>query len=223
MPRYLPDHDGYKGARPASGVTLPDHMSLYVPAVFDADRAIGWRVVREYPFGLLFLPDGSLTPLPMVADERNEVLLGHLARANPASQVPDGSEARVVWLGPHGYVSPTWYQVPHEQVPTWNYVLIEMTGTLWWSGAAETRRLLGELCARFEGAGGYSPDSVDAGQMDAMLREIAGFRIDVRHVRPKLKLSQNRSPEDWERVRKHFAEAPAPGPELAAWMARTQR
>jgi transcriptional regulator len=198
-------------------------MSLYVPAAFEADCAIGWRIVREYPFGLLLLPDGSITPIPLLDDEPNGLLRGHLARANPVSALPSGAEARVVFLGPHAYVSPTWYEAPREQVPTWNYVLVEMTGTLSWVDKAATRALLDELCARFEGDGGYTPDWVDAGEMDGMLEGIVGFRIDVRHVEPKLKLSQNRSAEDWERVRRQFAAAPPPGPALAEWMARTRR
>lgn len=194
---------------------------MYRPAVFSpADDAIAWQIIREHPLGLLLLPDGSLSPLPMLGDESAKTLRGHLARANPASLVPNGTEATVVFLGPHGYVSPTWYGTPAAHVPTWNYVLVQMKGTLRWLDTRETRAVLDDLCARFEAPGGYSPALVDDAQMAEMLEEIVGFRIEVREVQPKLKLSQNRSPEDWERVWRQFAEAPSPGPELAAWMAR---
>jgi len=129
----------------------------------------------------------------------------------------------VVFLGPHAYVSPTWYARPREQVPTWNYVIVQMTGAITWLGTNETRRVLDDTCARFEGPGGFSPDWVDAPLLAEMMDEIAGLRIDVREVRPKLKLSQNRSPEDWECVRCRFADAPPPGPELAAWMELARR
>lgn len=199
-------------------------MNVYTPPTFaPADLSVGWRIVREQPLGLLLLPGGSITPLPMLGDEPSRTLVGHLARANPAAALPDGTEATVVFLGPHAYVSPTWYEAPNEQAPTWNYVLVTMAGTLSWLGRDETRRVLDDLCARFEPPGGYSPATVDDIQMREMLDEIVGFRIDVREVRPKLKLSQNRSPEDWGRVRDRFAESPAPGPELAAWMSLTKR
>jgi predicted FMN-binding regulatory protein PaiB len=85
------------------------------------------------------------------------------------------------------------------------------------------RQLLEEMCARFEAPDGYSMASVDASQMAEMLDEIVGFQIQVREVKPRLKLSQNRSPEDWTRVKGQFAESPSPGPDLAEWMSRTRR
>ncbi|HEY0838983.1 MAG TPA: FMN-binding negative transcriptional regulator [Vulgatibacter sp.] len=196
---------------------------LYTPADFAADPGIGWQIVREQPFGLLLLPEGGIAPLPLLCDESSHELRGHLARANPASSVPDGSDVTVLFLGPHAYVSPTWYASPREQVPTWNYVFVRMSGTLTWLASADTRLVLDDLCARFEEPGGYSPAAVDPAQMDAMLHAISGFRIRVHDVQAKLKLSQNRSPEDRERVRRHFERGPAPGPGLAAWMARTTR
>jgi transcriptional regulator len=33
----------------------------------------------------------------------------------------------VSFVGPHAYISPTWYGTPN-QVPTWNYVSIEARG-----------------------------------------------------------------------------------------------
>lgn len=199
-------------------------MHIYTrPEFAPADLSIGWRIVREQPLGILHLPGGSITPLPMLGDEPTRTLRGHLARANPAAAQANGTEATVVFLGPHAYVSPTWYAAPHEQVPTWNYVLVTMAGTIEWLDADETRQVVDDLCARFEPPGGYSPAMVDDTLMREMLAEIVGFRIDVREVRPKLKLSQNRSPEDQARVREHFAHAPPPGPDLAAWMSLVKR
>lgn len=193
---------------------------MYSPAVFTPTGSeIGWRIVQEHPLGLLLLQDGTIAPLPLICDEGARTLRGHLARANPASAMPGGDEVRVVFLGPHAYVSPMWYANPREQVPTWNYVVVQMTGRISWLGREETRQVLDDTCARFEAPGGFAPDWVDGPLLEEMMDEIAGFRIDVHEVRPKLKLSQNRSPEDWERVRRRFAEAPSPGPELAEWMA----
>lgn len=197
-------------------------MSVYTPPVFaPADPAIAWSIVREHPLGLLLLPDSSVTPLPFLCDEHEGVLLGHLARANPASKVPSGVEVRVIFLGPHAYVSPTWYGEPRQHVPTWNYVVAEAEGTLSWLGSTETRHLLERLCAHFEGPGGYALGWTAPELLDEMLEVIVGLRIDVRAIHSKLKLSQNRSPEDRERVRMRFAEGRAPGPEVAEWMRRT--
>lgn len=198
-------------------------MPIYTPAAFaPADPAIAWRIIREHPFGLMLLPGGSITPLPLLGDESSQLLLGHVARANDAARHPDGTQVDVIFLGPHAYVSPTWYANPREQVPTWNYVAATATGTLRWLGPAETRRILDDLCARFEPPGGYSSSWLAPELLEEMVAEVAGFEIRVREVRAKLKLSQNRSPADRERVRSHFSDAPAPGPELAKWMSSSR-
>ncbi|MBX5483627.1 MAG: FMN-binding negative transcriptional regulator [Myxococcaceae bacterium] len=203
--------------------TNPGGQKLYVPAPFaPADRSIGWQVISEYPFGLLLLPDGSMTPLPFLGDERTSLLRGHLARANSASSVPDGSEATVAFMGPHAYVSPTWYRSPREHAPTWNYIFVRVTGTLRWLTTTQTRQVLDDLCRKFEETDGYSPGWVDDEKMARMLEEIVGFEIRVSDVQPKLKLSQNRTSEDWARVKDRFAASPPPGPDLARWMVQTR-
>ena len=57
-------------------------------------------------------PDGLFAthiPLMLKRDEGSfGTLYGHVARANPHVKL-FGSEALVIFAGPHAYVSPTWY------------------------------------------------------------------------------------------------------------------
>src|SRR5512132_687095 len=55
-------------------------------------------------------------------------LVGHLARANPHSQSLD-YETLIVFEGPHGYISPSWYERT-PAAPTYNYVTVQVRGSV---------------------------------------------------------------------------------------------
>jgi transcriptional regulator len=60
---------------------------------------------------------------------------------------------------------------------------------------------------------------LSAAEFDAMLGAIVGFRIRIRRIDAKFKLSQNRSPEDRARVAAALASAgDAESAATAAWM-----
>ena len=58
----------------------------------------------------------------------------HFARANPhAACVQSGAEVLLIFQGPQGYVSPSWYATKQETgkgVPTWNYIAIHAYGRM---------------------------------------------------------------------------------------------
>jgi len=54
-----------------------------------------------------------------------------------------------------------------------------------------------------------------------MLREIVGLRIEVRALDARLKLSQNRTPDDRARVRERLGRGSPAEAAVAAWMRRT--
>ena len=203
-------------------------MSLYIPGHFAArDRATTARLVHEYPFATLVTPvapEPFITHLPLihVADcEPHGTLLGHFARTNPHTQVATQAESVAVFHGPHAYVTPSWYADPAAAVPTWNYAVVHAHGTIELAqDAAETRAVLDLLIQRFE-ASRDAPWKVglEPGRLDAMVRAIVGFRIKVKRIATKLKLSQNRTPEDRERVAAGLdAEGYAEAIATAAWM-----
>jgi transcriptional regulator len=184
-------------------------MSLYVPEHFATrDRATIARLVHDHPFATLITPHAPeplVTHLPLlhVADcEPHGTLLGHFARANPHARIAAGAEAIAVFHGPHAYVSPSWYVDPSSAVPTWNYAVAHAHGTIELArDAAETRAVLDLMIHRFE-AGRDTPWKLglDPERLAAMVGAIVGFRIRVKRFDAKLKLSQNRTPEDRRRV-----------------------
>jgi transcriptional regulator len=203
-------------------------MSLYIPRLFHArDRVAVARLLHDHPFATLVTPSApepfvSHLPLLHVADcEPHGTLLGHFARANPHAGGAGGRESIAIFHGPHAYVSPTWYAEPAAAVPTWNYAVVHAHGTLELArDAAETRAILDALIHRFESSrpAPWQP-GLDRAQLDAMVAVIVGFRMKVRRLDAKFKLSQNRTPVDRARVASALAaEGHAEALATAEWM-----
>lgn len=70
----------------------------------------------------------AATPLPLrpklAPDGRIEALIGHFARRNPQVEaLRRDPRALVLAMGPHGYVSPSWF-ADRTQAPTWNFATV---------------------------------------------------------------------------------------------------
>lgn len=203
-------------------------MSLYTPSHFAvSDRAAIARLIRDHPFATLVTPATpepfiSHLPLLFVAGcEPNGTLLGHMARANPHWQHAADARSIAVFHGPHAYVSPSWYAEPAKAVPTWNYAAVHAHGVLEIvEDPVETRQILDVLVQRFEGTR-EAPwrFAMPEPQRDALVNAIVAFRLRIRTLDAKFKLSQNRPRDDQKRVataleNEGYADAAA----VAQWM-----
>ena len=111
---------------------------MYTPPHFREDRApILHDAMRAIAFATLVTQgDEGITAnhLPLLLDGENGILRGHVARANPVwRDIKPGSEGLAVFLGPHAYVSPSWYPSKAETgkvVPTWNYITVHVHGRI---------------------------------------------------------------------------------------------
>jgi transcriptional regulator len=127
----------------------------------------------------------------------------HLARGNALARHLDGADALAVLTGPDAYVSPRWYADP-AQVPTWNYVAVEIEGTVRRLDDAVLPGLLDALSDRHEAriAGGtpWTMAKMPGNKLQAMLGAIVAFELEASDVRATFKLSQNKSAAERERV-----------------------
>jgi transcriptional regulator len=183
---------------------------MYLPEHFAETRPDALhRIIREHPLGLLVThgPAGlDADHLPFEFDPGagpHGVLLAHVARANPLWQrCPTGTPVMVVFRGAHGYVSPSWYPSKHEahrQVPTWNYEVVHVHGTLAVRDDERfVRGLVARLTRRHEAAEPVPWKMSDAAPefVDAMLRNIVGLEIAVTSLTGKRKLGQNKEARD---------------------------
>jgi transcriptional regulator len=137
---------------------------------------------------------------------------GHVSRQNPQHSTFDGKQTGVVvFRGPHGYISPTWYAGGGNSVPTWNFAVVHATGKLRPVEGAALEALLGRLVSKFESYEGTSYDfaKLDETYKTAMMNGIIGFELEIELLEGKFKLGQDRSAADREGLLKHLGEAKA--------------
>ncbi len=169
------------------------------------DKAFAWTdedemraFVAEAAFAIVAStvdgrPETAQAPLSIAADGSFRF---HLARANALTARLDGAPVLASVLGTHFYVSPDWYGTP-DQVPTWNYRLVEIAGRARRLDAAELRAQIDSLSAAQEAPLAPKPAwtsaKMDPRKLDAMLRAIVGFAIDVPVLRGTIKMGQNKT------------------------------
>jgi transcriptional regulator len=135
-------------------------------------------------------------PLLVAAPDR---LLFHVSRGNAALPRLDGARAIASLMGPDAYVSPDWYGTP-DQVPTWNYLAVEVEGPLRRLDDAQLEEQLGALSAAHEARLAPKPpwtrDKMSPARFEAMLKAIIGFELRVEALRGTRKLGQHKSAQE---------------------------
>jgi transcriptional regulator len=194
---------------------------MYTPKLFlETDRARLFDLIESLGFGVLIAADDGaveIAHVPYVLDRERGAhgeLRFHVARANRIWKLAtQGPQLTVVFNGPHGYVSPQWYERPSEQVPTWNYAVAyahgRVTGPM---GHEELCKLLDDLVTQHERG---APEPWTIGNLvpshrEELLDEIVGMTLSIDRLEGKFKLSQNRSLDDQDRVVRAFEERGRP-------------
>jgi transcriptional regulator len=176
-----------------------ERLSMYNPPQFKATdlSSLDWLVAHD-AFGTLIsqvdsAPFASHLPVLYERTESQVVVAGHWARPNP--QWHDIEKQRVLFIfqGPHAYISPRWYVDPQKQVPTWNYAVAHVYGTIRLiHDGAELEKIVVSLSEQYE-SGAAAPwrlaDSDPANR--GRLKGIVGFELRADAVQVKLKLNQN--------------------------------
>ncbi len=187
---------------------------MFIPKLFqNLNREEVLAFMRQHAFATVVgqvagAPWGVHIPLHLQSQDADTLLLqGHVAKANAIAQCMDGAQPLLaIFQGPHGYVSPTWYN--HVNVPTWNYIAVHATGMARALTEAETVASLQTLMHSYEGDAGiqfshYTPDFVAA-----HVRALVAFELRVEKLEAQYKLSQNRDTESHGSVVAHLAASP---------------
>jgi transcriptional regulator len=195
---------------------------MYTPPMFKPDRAASLAFAEARGFGLVCAWDGTrpiASSLPFFltyADDGTPHVAFHVARHNRLAKLADGTSS---WLmavnGADAYVSPDWYVSP-DQVPTWLYQAVHLTGTVRRLSDGELGPHLDALSAKFENWLAPKPpwlsSKMTAGRLDAMKQAIVGLVMSVDEVEGSFKLAQHKSDVDYVGA----AHALAQQPEAAA-------
>lgn len=161
--------------------------------------------IRENEFATLVVNDGEMPVashlLMEVAEEDGNIMIfGHMSRANPLWKLLDPNrDVLVMFLGPHAYISATWYN--HINVPTWNYVSVHAYGRPELvTEHDEVYALLSRLVKRHEGESSYRMESLPQDFVEKEIKGVAAFKVDVTRLEAAYKLSQNRNDEDHKNI-----------------------
>ena len=175
---------------------------MYIPSSFvENDPQVLADFMRAHSFATLVCQVEGVpfaTHLPLYYDEKENALLGHMARANAQwRELDSAGEVLAIFTGPHAYISPAYY-AEDTAVPTWNYAAVHVYGrAVLVEEMAEQKRILQTLTSAYESARA-EPWVLDweNGEHVKKLAAIAFFRIEIKKVEGKFKLSQNRSDAD---------------------------
>ncbi|PMG78061.1 transcriptional regulator [Shewanella sp. 10N.286.51.B7] len=154
--------------------------------------------IDEFSFAILTTQDLTASHLPLLL-KRDEgelgTLYGHLAKANSHWKAFDTQAILAVFSGPHGYISPTWYD-SYPAVPTWNYAAVHVKGHISLTSSEDTLQILSDTIQYYEPSltesGGFIPEEYK----QKLAKAIVGFKIEITHAEGKLKLGQHRSEAD---------------------------
>ncbi len=194
---------------------------MYTPPLFKPDRAACLGFAQARGFGTVCAWNGDrpiASPVPFAlaaADDGTPLAAFHLARGNPLVNLADGASS---WLlavsGADAYVSADWYSSP-DQVPTWLYQAVHLTGRVRKLSDGELGPHLDELSARFEGwlapKPPWSSAKVTAPRLDALKKAIVGVVMTVDEVEGSFKLNQHKSDADHTAVTMALAQQKDPG------------
>lgn len=183
---------------------------MYTPERFrEDDLSTLQALIRDYSFAALVtqhegVPFASHLPLMLVADEGPYgTLYGHMARANAQWRDFDAlQDVLVIFQGPHAYISPSWYAADPTNVPTWNYAVVHAYGSPRLITDDDACQAILDTLVRTHEAPYATPwrFQMPEAERRQKMQGIVTFAIRITRLEGKLKLSQNRSRADQQRV-----------------------
>ncbi|GLH75284.1 hypothetical protein SSBR45G_01920 [Bradyrhizobium sp. SSBR45G] len=206
---------------------------MYTPPPFKPDRAASLGFSDARGFGTVCAWDGAkpvASSVPFCLGALNDgtpQAFFHVARGNPLAKLADGTTP---WLlavnGADAYVSADWYVSP-EQVPTWLYQAVHLTGPARLLSEAELAQQADELSAKFEQRllpkKPWTSDKMTAGRLEAMRRAIVGVVMTIETVEGSFKLNQHKSEADYAAVATRLGEQPDIGSQQISSLMRQAR
>jgi len=206
---------------------------MYTPPPFRADRAASLAFAEARGFGTVCAFDGKkpvATLLPFYltyADDGTPRALFHVARGNPLVKLADGVSS---WLlavnGADAYVSADWYVSP-DQVPTWLYQSVHLTGPVRTLSDDELAAQIDALSAKFESwllpKPPWTAAKTTAARLEMLKKAIVGFAMTVEDVEGSFKLNQHKSDVDYAAIAQALAGQSDAGSQQIAGLMRKLR
>ncbi len=180
---------------------------MYVHPAFKVHRAVALAFTAARGFGHVIACEGgrpvaALLPFHLMeAHGRLPRVQFHVARLNPLAQLAaKGGPWLIAVAGDDAYVSAHWYASP-EQVPTWLYEAVQLSGPVHVVPTDHTSDHLDRLVAQFESRLAPKPpwvaDSMLSSQRRAtLMKSIVAIEMTVETVEASFKLNQHKANAD---------------------------
>jgi transcriptional regulator len=179
---------------------------MYVNAHFKVPPATGLAFAAARGFGLVIAADGGRPvgahlPFRLIeADGQVPKLEFHVARANPLGAIAErGGTWLVAVQGHDAYVSPDWY-ASADQVPTWLYEAVHLSGPVRVIPGDHTRGHTERLSHTFEQWLAPKPewklDKVTDRRREMLLKAIVTVEMTIETIEGNFKLNQHKSDAD---------------------------
>jgi len=203
---------------------------MYTPPMFKTDRAASLAFAEARGFGTVCAWDGQrpiASSLPFYlsyADDGTPMALFHVARNNALIKAADGATPWVLAVnGADAYVTPAWY-VSADQVPTWLYQAVHLTGPVRTMSEAELVIQIDTLSAKFEDRlvpkKPWTSAKMTTARLEALKKGIVGLAMQVEDVEGSFKLNQHKSEADFAAVASGLAAMPDHGSQNIARLMR---
>ena len=181
---------------------------MYVNNAFRASLDEAKALLVERGFGTVIAHDGArlhASHVPFLyheAEGSSGRIAFHVAKPNPLHGIFAAHPAALlICQGPDAYISPDWY-ASADQVPTWNYVTVHVTGVVRVIDQAHNRAHLDALSTHFESRLApkkiWKTDKMTPHKLEAMLKGIVALEMDVAEITPSWKLGQQKDDQDRE-------------------------
>ncbi len=193
---------------------------MYNPQPFKiTDLAVLDEFISENGFATLIsrgtdYPLASHLPLIAQRHESQQILVGHISRANEQVKFMEKDpNVTVVFQGPHTYI-PSHAKDPEALsiLPTWDYQVVHVTGKLSFVSDESMLESLHNLMQHFESSQPKRLELADfpQDQLEKKMKAIVGFRIRVEACTGCFRLNQNRPAATRENIRSYLEDGAQP-------------
>ncbi len=186
---------------------------MYIPQHhLEENIAVIHQLIKRYNFGTLIYQSSKGSQalhvpflLDLHEDHHNKnkygILKAHVNKQNFELELLNNQqELLIIFSGPHGYISPAWYD--RSTAPTWDFIKIHAYGR---GQFVEPKELLNTLDALIKASENNigNPwnyisvtDSLPDIYLEKMLPKIVGLEVRIDRLECQVKLSQERTPKE---------------------------
>ena len=179
---------------------------MYIPKIYkNENHPEIIEFLKANAFGILINQNNGnifATHIPLEYETKNDkqYLVGHVSRANPHWKTFEkNDQVLAIFSGAHTYISPSWYD--HENVPTWNYIVVHVLGKINIIEGESVLESLKELVNKYE-SGKENSTKVDDYSAETMqqINGIVAFEIEITNIQAVKKMSQNRDNKNYNNI-----------------------